>query len=99
LQSHPHERPSGSIRKTFPPITTAAKPYRAKGDLDPAIADYNEAIRHSPVSCDLDCAWNFFMMNMVVGRTCGAREAGVVRVDLMLSVPQMFRRQPLDQLV
>ena len=26
-------------------------------------------------------------------------EAGVVRVDLMLSVPQMFRLQPLNELV
>jgi hypothetical protein len=37
--------------------------------------------------------------NTVIGRTCGAREAGVVRVDLTLSVPQMFRLQPLNQLV
>ena len=37
--------------------------------------------------------------NIVIGRTCGALEAGVVRVDLMLSVPQMFRLQPLNELV
>ena len=37
--------------------------------------------------------------NTVIGRTCGVREAGVVRVDLTLSVPQMFRLQPLNQLI
>ena len=30
---------------------------------------------------------------------CGVREAGVIRVDLVLSVPQMFRLKPLNQLV
>ena len=41
-------RRSGSIRNTPRPTTTAAIAYRAKGDLDRAIADYSEAIRLDP---------------------------------------------------